>query len=153
MFDDGIKPRRWLPGLLIVPSPLAGEGQGEGDRESAHTVLTPILTFPRQGGRDFCRPLPLVGEGQGEGDRESAHTVLTPILTFPRQGGRDFCRLLPLVGEGQGEGDRESAHTVLTPILTFPRQGGRDKSNQCGKGLKFVGHTCRANFRKPFPAN
>ena len=37
-------------------------------------VFTPILTFPRQGGRDF--------ERKGAG--------FTPILTFPRQGGRDF---------------------------------------------------------------
>ena len=35
-----------------VPSPLVGEGQGEGERESSSTAITPIPTFPRQGGRD-----------------------------------------------------------------------------------------------------
>ena len=37
-------------GLAVFPLPLVGEGEGE--REFASTVIAPILTFPRQGGRD-----------------------------------------------------------------------------------------------------
>jgi hypothetical protein len=37
---------------LQVPSPLAGEGQGEGDKVSPGTVFPPILTLPRKGERN-----------------------------------------------------------------------------------------------------
>ena len=36
----------WLENNLVTPSPQAGEGGGEG----AHTMTTPTLILPRQGG-------------------------------------------------------------------------------------------------------
>ena len=102
---------------------------------------TPILTFPRQGGRDFTYPgQPVKGEGifdstlqlprAGEVPAFAGTTELGVAFrfrSFGRWGGRGRPMCLPWCRKGNhliwnstlnGRG--------ATPILTFPRQGGRD---------------------------
>jgi len=98
-----------------IPSPLTGEGQGEGETDSAI-------------------PSPLTGEGQGEGETDSA--IPSPLTGVPPSDGSS--RLLrdpaeagppeawkgkgdtqstipsPLAGEGKGEGESLNAqHSTL----------------------------------------
>ena len=62
-------PRPWLPAFAgmtrgargrdrgaVTPIPSASSEQGEGEGTAAGGAVTPILTFPRRGGRDFPRP-------------------------------------------------------------------------------------------------
>jgi len=80
---------------LHSPSPLVGEGWGEGARHSRH-LRTALHS-----------PSPLVGEGWGEGARHSRH--LRTALHSPS----------PLVGEGWGEGARHSR--PISVVCSVPR--------------------------------
>src|SRR5215207_7265072 len=91
------------------PSPLVGEGRGEGapfDRSSKHRPLSPSLSHK--------------GPTRGEGENRGVQSHVTTV-SLPRR-----CAVFssPLVGEGRGEGapfDDSSKHRPLS--LPSPTRG------------------------------
>ena len=121
-------PRRRRGLFLNFPSPLAGEGQGEGVLNSFTLPLSP----PVKGGE-------LIGKPPVEGGETKELFLRSP---WPRHGVIDGGNMLiksspallwgtlpqfpsPLRGEGQGEGEKR--YGIIPPHLNpLPRRGEED---------------------------
>jgi len=120
----------------LTPSPLEGEGWGEGSgvaqQNQPAANSTPTLTLPRRGGEDKnLNPSPLGGQGRSEGGGDLA--ARAGVGTGARPLRDSFPAPSPLEGEGWGEGEgggvaqQNQPVANSTPTLTLPLQGGEDK--------------------------